>query len=503
LNLIKSRNNQAQEDRQKLRQLGYIQELERSVGVFSNFAISFSVISVLTGLIFLYGSGPGGNGEYELYTWFFVGIFQMFMVFSLAEISSCYPIAGGVYEWTNILGNTTIGWLNGCISLIGWLACTAGINFGLSQFFLQMNGIQTPSILQLMSVCSVIVMLQTLICMMGIKTTTKINNISVGIHIIGVLTIFLLLIVFSGPNITVESLVFTDVVDNMNISTIIPVLLMAAWTLTAFDASASVSEECINPTRTVAYGMILSVIVSIVFGGLLIFGLSQGHAVLGNAGSGVGITSLNIISSIMGPTVSKFISMIIVMAMFTCGLAAQTVTVRIIYAISRNNGLPFSQIWKSVDKHNAMPRYSILLCGALEILLIITALFSEGDISLATISIKALPKITSLSTVGLYLSYGIVLFCAIGRRKKIGADRGTFFMNRIGYGVNFIAFAWSIAIAVTMLVYYNTGFKIVYAVFMLALGLYYWVHMKSKLKYRYEKLSESELLEIENMRGID
>lgn len=503
MRFINSRNKQLQEDRQKLRQLGYIQELERSMGVFSNFAISFSVISVLTGLIFLYGSGSGGKGEFELYIWFLVGVFQMFIAFSLAEISSCYPIAGGVYEWTNILGNNKIGWLNGCISLIGWLACTAGINFGLSEFFLQMNGVVTPTKLELLVLFSTIILIQTVISLLGIKTTTKVNNLSVGIHIIGVIAIFILLIVFSGPSISMERLAFSNVMENVNIPNTIPVLLMAAWTLTAFDASASVSEECINPTRTVPYGMILSVLISIIFGGILIFGLGQGNVVVANANYGTGIQSLNIISTIMGPTVSKFVSMIIVMAMFTCGLAAQTVTVRIIYAISRNNGLPFSKIWKNVQKLNAMPIYSIALCSIFEILLILAVLFSEGENSLRAIPMKTLPKITSLSTVGIYLSYGIVLLCALRNRKKIETDHGVFSMRKIGYGINVVAFIWSIAVVCTMLMYYNTGVTMVYVALLVAFGLYYWFYMKNQLEFRYEKLSETELLEIENMRGID
>lgn len=493
---------QLQIDRQELRKLGYIQELDRSAGIFSNFALSFSVISILTGLITLYGFSSVGKGGYEFWSWIIVGAFQLVMAFSLGEIASCYPIEGGVYEWTNIIGNNSIGWFNGCISLIGWVACTTGINFGLSEFILEFLGIET-SMKVVLFICFIIVLLQTLISFSGIKIITKINNFSVGLHIVGVLAIFILLLTFSDHGIDWQKISMKNAFENFNIVYYIPSLLMTAWTLTAFDASASISEECINPTKTVPYGMIAAVTVSIICGCLILFSLGQNASVLDNMQDVGGKVSLHIITRILGTTVSNFLSIILISAMFSCGLASQTATVRVIYASSRNNALPFSEIWKRVPENYGTPIFSIVLCGVIELILSFIVSVSVGDPTVKNIPANALPIITSLSTVGIYTSYAIVMIFAIFNRKIIARDKGHFYLGKYGFVLNIISFLWATSVAIIMLLFYDINIAKTFLICMFVLLVYYYLHMRKILKYKSKKLSESELLRIEGMRGLE
>lgn len=485
-------------DRNKLRKLGYIQELDRSLGIFSNFALSFSVISVLTGLIVLYGTGV-----YGFWAWIIVGIFQLILAFSMGEISSCYPIAGGVYQWTNILGNTHLGWFNGWISLIGWAACTTGINYGLAKFIFELLNMD-PTIANLLMICFVIVLLQSVISFGGIKRVAKLNNFSVMIHIVGVLAITALLLIFMEDRIDWQLASLNNLAKNFSMVDFIPYLMMAAWTLTAFDGSANISEECINPTKTVPCGMILSVAGSIVGGAMIMFSFAQANFVLGDLQGSGSEFLLRIITMTLGPTMAKLISIILMLAMFFCGLAAQTVTVRIIYGFSRNNGLPFSEIWKRVSLKNNMPIFSIILCGSIQLILSFTVTALSWDASAAALPANALPIITSISTVGLYSSYAVVMTLAILKRGKLHKERGDFYLAGWGLMVRSVSLVWTASVAaVTLFVLYNFMIAKIYFVILCLLAAYYIAYMRPVLKYRYKNLSEVELLTIENMRGIE
>ncbi len=497
-----SQNDQLKLDREKLRKLGYIQELDRSLGVFSNFALSFAIISILTGLITLYGFNVMEKGAYGFWAWIIVGIFQLFMALSLGEIASCYPIAGGVYQWTNILGNNQLGWFNGWISLIGWSACTTGINYGLAKFLSELFNLNT-SIIALLLICVLIVTLQSFINFGGIKGVAKLNHLSVVIHIVGVLAIFTLLLIFAEPHVDWQVVSVELAMKDFRLEYFIPALMMGAWTLTAFDASASISEECINPTKTVPYGMILSVFFSMIGGAMILFSFAQNSSVLGELQGMGSRISLKIITTILGPNLGILISIILVSAMFICGLAAQAVTVRIIYAFSRNNGLPFSEIWKKVSRKNNIPIFSILLCGSIELVLSLVVTVIAWDSSTKIIPSNSLPIITSLSTAGLYTSYAIVMIMALIRRKKINKEKGEFALGKLGPVINFIALLWAGSIAGITLFVYNTLVSLIFFIMLVLLAVYYFVYMRTVLKYNLKKLSEGELLRIENMRGME
>ena len=498
---------QIKTDRANLRKLGYIQELDRSIGIFSNFALSFSVISILTGLITLYGFGQEGSGAYLFWSWPIVGIFQLFMSLCLGEIASCYPVTGGVYKWTDILSNSHIGWFNGWFSVIGWLACTLGINYGLAEFILMFLGYENYGLFATLGTLIIVIVIQTMIGMFGIKLVTKINNVSVGIHIFGVIAISSLVIVFSGHGINWDVLSIKIFISESHASNYIPALLMSAWTLTAFDASANISEETIDPSRTVPYGMILSVLVSAVFGSILLFGLKHAAMAVPDLSSVNSSVVLYLFRELLGSTLSKFITLLLIVAMFTCGLASQTVTIRIIFAFSRDNGLPFSGIWKTVPQGYNIPVYSALLCGVLEVLLVIilrvfSVLTNTEQMSLTPGPLRSLPTITSISTVGIYLSYFIVSAAALSKRKKISQDHGTFRNGKAGLAINIIALLWSLTVSIVALFYLNMTTTVFFLLYFAGITIYYFASMRKVLKYKYRALSEDELIQIETMRGL-
>src|SRR3989442_8092181 len=95
----------AGEDERRLHELGYAQELSRRMSGFSNFAISFTIISILSGTLTLYYAGINYGGPIqEAYGWPLVSFFVIIVGLGMAEIASEYPTAGGLYFWASKIG---------------------------------------------------------------------------------------------------------------------------------------------------------------------------------------------------------------------------------------------------------------------------------------------------------------------------------------------------------------------------------------------------------------
>src|SRR5689334_24541975 len=130
-------------DSEQLRRLGYAQQLLRDMGGFANFAISFSIISVLTGAVTLYGHGLKYGGPFQMLAgWPLVTLLTLTIAASLAELASAYPTAGALYHWSSILGGRGAGWLTAWLNTVGQFAITAGIDYGLSEFLCGMLGFE-------------------------------------------------------------------------------------------------------------------------------------------------------------------------------------------------------------------------------------------------------------------------------------------------------------------------------------------------------------------------
>src|SRR5512138_1533703 len=123
----RSREDLIKQDVHDLHRLGYAQELFRSMGGFSNFAISFSIISILTGAVILYDYGLAWAGTAAVVLgWPLVTVFVLAIAASMAELASAYPTAGGLYYWAFRLGGRKWAWVTAWLNMIGQVTATAG-----------------------------------------------------------------------------------------------------------------------------------------------------------------------------------------------------------------------------------------------------------------------------------------------------------------------------------------------------------------------------------------
>lgn len=465
------------EDAKDLHSLGYAQELFRTMGGFSNFAISFSIISILTGAVTLYGYGLRMGGPAEMaFGWPIVTLLTLAVVSSMAELASSLPTSGAMYHWSCKLGGKGWGWFTAWFNIIGQIAALAGIDYGCALFLTPLIGLDA-STSNILMVYAGVLLSHGLINHYGIRLVSKLNDLSVAVHIIGVIVIVGALLIFAPKQ--PASFFFERITNNTEGFpywwAFIIGLLQALWTFTGYDASASVSEETVDPRRRAPWGMIMAVAVSGIVGYLLLFALTISitdiNAVL-NAkdASGNDVPAvIAILTTALGDRAGTIFSALAAMAMWFCGLSAVTWSSRVIWAFARDGGLPFSHLWKRVSKVRGTPVPAIWM---IVVMAFLAALYSG-----------AYAVVTSISTIGLYISYIIPVYLAWrARGTSREVVRGPWNLGRYGAVINVIAIIWVIFLSIILSIPddQRTGKSI--AAVTLLLAIWYMVYERKRFK---------------------
>jgi amino acid transporter len=430
-----------QEDQADLRSFGYVQQLLRAMGGFSNFAISFSIISILTGAVTLYGYGLEMGGPLEMSVgWPLATLGTLTVAASMAELCSAFPTAGGTYHWAAALGGPAAGWFVSIFSIVGMIAAQVGINYSCAQFLLPFAGVATDTS-NLGVAFALILLTQGAINHWGVRLVAILNDFSVTVHIAGVL--ILVGVLFWLAPMQPVGFLFEAINSNGRHDywwAFLLGLLQAQWTYTGFDGSAALSEETSDPRRHAPWGIVLSVAVSGIAGYLLLMAITLAihtipealHTVdaQGNAVPAV----IAVMQRGVGAKAGNAMAALAALAMWFCGLSGITSSSRSIFALARDGGLPGKQLAK-VDRVHKTP-------GA--------AIWTVVGISLAAIvASNKIPLITSVSTVALYVSYGTPVL--LGLRARPGwTSEAVWTLGRFGRGLNIAAVAFAGLICVVL-----------------------------------------------------
>ena len=447
-------------DRDRLHELGYAQELKRGLGTFSNFAISFSIISVLAGAITTFWLGMYAGGPFVISTsWILVGAFALAVGSSMAEICSAYPTAGGLYYWSAKLAKRNKArwaWWTGWFNLIGQIGVIASVDFALSNFvLLSINtfgdgGTPIIEINRWSVFITYLIMLtiHALLNITGVNLVKVLGDISVWWHVAGVVVIVAVLFASSGP----DSLGMSNVLEWRNgtgwsfpgsgMYVFLVGLLLAQYTITGFDASAHVSEE----TRGAATGAPKAIVRSIYISAIaaLVLNVAMVQAIPASAYDDIAAKGI-----LAGPEVfllavtgfmAKFLVIISTVGQFFCGMASVTANSRMIYAFSRDGGLPGSTIWAKINPRTRTPTNSIWLGVGLSAVV--------GTLSLIQTDLAypvAFFALTGIAVVGLYISYIIPVFL---RLRNDDFEVGPWNLGRWSSPIGWIAVVWVALIAV-------------------------------------------------------
>ncbi len=433
-------------DEEQLHQLGYAQELRRRMSGFSNFAVSFTIISILSGCLTLYGFGMNTGGPAVIvWGWPFVGIMTLFVGLAMAEVCSSFPTAGGLYYWSAKLAvknGPAWSWFTGWFNFLGQVAVTAGIDFGAAFFInafldLQWN-FSTTTHWHTIMIFAIVLLVHGLLNQFGIKLVALLNDISVWWHILGVLIIVGVLTIKPSHHQS-ASTVFTHIVNNTGWHSTLYIvligLLLAQYTFTGYDASAHMTEETHTAARSGPRGIVMSIVVSLFAGWVLLIGLTfaiQHYT----AESGAVVPPAQIFIDAAGPAVGKLLLLIAIGAQLFCGMSSVTANSRMIYAFSRDGALPGSAFWHQVNKRTRTPTNAIWLAAAGALILGLPYLWNSASYA----------AVTSIAVIGLYIAYVLPTFLRL--RQGDNFQRGPWHLGRWSRPVGIIACIWVVIITV-------------------------------------------------------
>jgi amino acid transporter len=410
------------EDVKVLHGMGYAQELSRSMSKFSNFAISFSIICILSGGINSFAqaiSSVGGAGAGI--GWIVGCLLSGMFALAMAQIASAFPTAGGLYHWASILGNRFWGWLTAWLNLLGLITVLGAINIGTAYFFAGTFGSMfgfTGTDMQVVLFVAAITILQAIFNHVGIKVTTMLTDIS-GYIIFATTAVLVLACLYYAPAIDISRLwTFTNYSGEAG-GNVFPAnesigylfllcLLLPVYTITGYDASAHTSEETRNAAMSVPKGIVTAVFWSSIVGWIMICAITLAipdMAVAASQGWGMFFGTMD---AIMPQGLKTVLYGGILIAQFLCGLATVTSASRMLFAFSRDDGMPVgSKALATVSPKYRTPVAAIWTSTVLCILYVVLAL----SIKVAGTSIYVI--VVNSTLIFLFLSFTIPLVAGL------------------------------------------------------------------------------------------
>jgi amino acid permease (GABA permease) len=395
------------DDVAQLHALGYAQELRRRMGGFSNFAVSFTIISILSGCLTLFGFGMISGGPATMvWGWVGVGLMTTIVALGMAEVCSAMPTAGGLYYWSAKLAKKNgpaWSWFTGWFNLLGQVAVTAGIDFGFAEFlaaYLSLVTGFTATRGHTVLLYAAVLVAHGLLNSFGVRVVAFLSDVSVWWHVLGVLAIVIVLAAVPAHHASV-SFVFTHLNNQTGFSStfyaVIIGLLMAQYTFTGYDASAHMSEETVSAATAGPRGIVSSVLVSLVAGFVLIVGIL--FAIHGNyesvLSSSTGVPPAQIFIDAIGRRGGEWLLLIAIVAQFYCGMASVAANSRMIYAFSRDGAVPGHKLWHRINPRTRTPTNSIWFAAVFAFVLGVPYLWSP----------VAYEAVTSIAVIGLYIAY--------------------------------------------------------------------------------------------------
>jgi amino acid transporter len=397
-------------DNADLAQFGYRQQLARTMGGFSSFAVSFSLISITTGIFTNFGFGLRQVGPGILWSWCVAVVGQFLVALVVAELANHMPLSGYGYQWASRLVGPRFGFFVGWFLLLQWLTGFPGICYGLASVlhpFIR-GYLSNPSDMPVgpAGLTAIVIGAITIVHLLGIRLAALVNDLGVIAEIAGAA---LIVVVLLGIWFVMGDQSPRFLLDSTNHATGAPAnwqawalsLLLGAWCITGFEGAADLAEETHQPRDTVPRAVIMSELTSGIGGFLMLLAFLLSIDNL-TAAQGSSAPLLEIIQDKLGNRVTPVVMLVVFASIFACGVASMAAATRLVFALARDNMLPASMVLKGVDAAHGTPRAAIVLVW----------LLTTGVVLLLEQS-GVLVIITSIATIAGYLGYGGIVLAAI------------------------------------------------------------------------------------------
>jgi amino acid transporter len=416
-------------DERRLAELGYKQELKRNWSGFSNFAISFSIISILAGCFTTFGQAWNNGGPIAISIgWPLISVFILIIGFCMSELVSAYPTSGGIYWWASKLGGAKAGYYTGWLNLIGLLAVIASVSYGCATFLdlalmsLSESWAAGYSLQRVFIMFILVLVAVSVLNIFSGHLMAVLNNVSVWWHVIGAAVIVVILVVLPEQHMSIGDM-FTMRVNNtggLDLGSteglgfwfvVLPLgFLLTQYTITGFDASAHLSEETQGAADGAAKGIWRSIFYSAIGGWILLLAFLyavQDPEGVTAGGGGVAV----IFAQALDAKWAGAVLLIAAIGQFFCSMACMTSTSRMTYAFSRDGAVPGAKYWAKLTK-NQVPGNAVILAAVIGILITLPALVEVniGTEEAPIIVPTAFYAVVSVAVIGLYLAFLVPIY---------------------------------------------------------------------------------------------
>lgn len=437
-------------DTERLHEMGYAQELKRGMGWFSNFAVSFTIISILAGgITVFYLPLLSGGPAAAVFSWVIIGSFTLLVGMSMAEICCAYPTAGGLYYWSAKLAKSNApawSWFTGWFNLVGQVAITASIDFALATIinFLITSYIDSNLLTArwIFLTYALVLGLHGVLNTFGVRLVALLNDISVWWHLIGVGIILVALVFLPDTHQSADVIFETRNLTGWNfplvgLYTFLIGMLIAQYTITGFDASAHLTEEThdahVSGAKAIVRAIYVSAIAALILNLAMVFAIPDGGYEKLALSFPALTAGFQLFIDAIGPAGGKALIMISIIAQLFCGMASVTANSRMIYAFSRDGAVPGHRFWHRINPKTRTPTNAVWLAAGLALLLGVPSLYQNAGYSVAFFAI------VSVGTVGLYVAYVIPVFLRLRNRDF---KQGEWNLGRWAKPVGWTAVIW-------------------------------------------------------------
>ena len=465
----------------RLKEFGYTQRLDRSVGRLASFAIGFSAISATTAVFASFGAGYFTAGSPFVWT-LFIAI-AVFFVWALiaADVAAKIPLAGYAYQWTSRINGSGLGWFTGSIALMGWISGMTGVAYVFAGYFGTLFGWNEAPWQQILLTVGVLIVC-TMINAFGIRLTTIINNIGVSLELVVTVAVTIVIGVIAlvvPANHQPLSVLFTGGKAAGGGSYALAWFAAALgpfFGLIGVEASADVAEETKNARRVIPRTMFMALAVSSVIELLMylvyVLAIKDPHAVAAASAAPIA----EIITQQVGPIVSRIVVAIALTNIFVCLLANMLVATRLTYSMSRDNMLPFSRQLRYVSPRHRTPANAVFTLGTLAVILCLTALANSG-------AFIYFLNIGSLAFFGVYFLQTAGLIVGFRRGTIPKPETGTFDLGRARLLVYIIGIIMFVIVEVALIVLPQfAGNGWVFLGLIVVAALWYLLAVRSRLR---------------------
>jgi amino acid transporter len=448
---MSSKETQAALDTADLEKFGYKQELKRELGTFSSFAVAFSYISPSTGIFTLFFLGMSALGGFLFWTWPVVALFQFVVAMNFAEVTSHFPLAGSVFQWTKFLAGRGYAWITGWFYIFAGILTVASVCATLpiallpalnSMFGWELNtslGSADQKITALITLALI-----TILNIYGVKLVAIVNNTGVVFEILG-MVVFAVFLAIAHNNQGVGVIFDTGKSGNIfefpggvTLSFFLVGMFMSLYVIYGFDTASTLAEETRNPRVEAPKAVLASVIGSFVIGAVFLWGVLIAVPDMGEAVASFATGPQQIIEGVMSSAGATLYLLIVSAAIFVCCMSILTSTIRLAFGMARDDQLPFSKRLQKVSPKHHTPIATCVVVGALS--------------AVPFIQFAGAAVIAVGATASIYLSY-LLGNIAVMRARSKGWPKTSapFKLGKWGKLVNVVAILWGVAMLLNFL----------------------------------------------------